>query len=108
MMTRKQKSNFVLGTLIGGLVGSVAALLMAPQSGEKTQEMILQKGEDLRQEADNRVQDGRKYVDQKIDETRNVIADWLSNGSTLLDQKSQEIKLGNIKQAAGKEKATAA
>lgn len=100
MTTRKHTGNFVLGTLIGGIIGSIAALLMAPQSGEKTQNMILEKGDSWRQEAEKRMNESRKYADDKIIEARNSVAEWLSKGSTLLDEKSQEIKLEQSKRTA--------
>jgi len=40
--------NVLLGTLIGGLAGAVAMLLMAPQSGEDTRMQIQKKGIELR------------------------------------------------------------
>lgn len=100
MTTRKHTGNFVLGTLVGGIIGSIAALLMAPQSGEKTQNMILEKGDSWRQEAEKRMNESREYADDKIIEVRNSVAEWLSKGSTLLDEKSQEIKLEQSKRTA--------
>ncbi|HKJ26110.1 MAG TPA: YtxH domain-containing protein [Anaerolineales bacterium] len=93
MTTQNHTRKFVLGTLIGGIIGSVAALLMAPRSGEKTQKLILETGENWRQEAENRLQNSRQYMEDKINETRDSISEWLSNGSVLLDEKSEEIKL---------------
>jgi gas vesicle protein len=40
--------NVLLGTLIGGLAGAVAMLLLAPQSGEDTRMQIQKKGIELR------------------------------------------------------------
>jgi gas vesicle protein len=99
MTTQNHTRKFVLGTLVGGLIGSVAALLMAPRSGEKTQELILEKGENMRQEAEKRMHDSRQYMEDKINETRDSIAEWLSNGSDLLDEKSEEIKLEKAKRS---------
>jgi gas vesicle protein len=41
--------NVLLGTLIGGLAGAVAMLLLAPQSGEDTRMQIQKKGIELRE-----------------------------------------------------------
>jgi len=102
MTTTKHTGKFVLGTFIGGIVGSVTALLMAPRSGEKTQKLILEKGESWRQEAEKRMDEGLQYTENKITEARNSIAEWLSSGSTLLDEKSQEIRLERSKRAKKK------
>ena len=39
--------KFFAGFLIGGAVGAIAGLLLAPQSGEETRDMIAQKSSDL-------------------------------------------------------------
>lgn len=39
---------FVSGVLMGGIIGAVAALLMAPQSGEETRKVLREKGIELR------------------------------------------------------------
>lgn len=43
--------SILMGFFIGGMVGAVAALLMAPQSGERTRAMIRDKGIELREKA---------------------------------------------------------
>ena len=108
MTTRKDTGNFVLGTLVGGIIGSIAALLMAPQSGEKTQNMFLEKGDSWRQEAEKRMNESREYADDKMIEARNSVAEWLSKGSTLLDEKSQEIKMEESQKSAKINRATTA
>lgn len=39
--------NFLAGAVIGGVVGAVAALLFAPQSGKETRKMIKDKAKDF-------------------------------------------------------------
>ncbi|RJQ33287.1 MAG: YtxH domain-containing protein [Actinobacteria bacterium] len=46
-MTENQWRNFyfgLIGFFTGALAGTVSALLMAPQTGEKTREMLSKKG----------------------------------------------------------------
>jgi gas vesicle protein len=40
--------SFLSGFVVGGLVGAAVALLMAPQSGEETRTMIVEKGVELK------------------------------------------------------------
>jgi gas vesicle protein len=40
--------SFLSGLLVGGLMGAAAAVLMAPQSGEETRTLILDKGTQAR------------------------------------------------------------
>ncbi len=100
MTTRKNTGKFVLGTFVGGIIGGITALLMAPQSGEETQSMLLEKGDSWRQEAEKQMNEGREYADGKISEVRNSVAEWLSKGSTLLDEKSEEIALEKSEKTA--------
>jgi gas vesicle protein len=40
--------SFLSGLLLGGLVGSAVALLMAPQSGDETRQLLREKGIELK------------------------------------------------------------
>jgi gas vesicle protein len=42
---------FFAGVLVGGLAGAAVSLLMAPQSGKETRNLIQQKGIELRDQA---------------------------------------------------------
>ena len=39
--------KFIGGFAIGAIVGGIAGLLLAPQSGEETRDMLKEKGKDL-------------------------------------------------------------
>jgi gas vesicle protein len=54
---RSNLFNVLLGTLIGGLAGAVAMLLLAPQSGEDTRLQIQKKGIELRNLTTEMVED---------------------------------------------------
>jgi gas vesicle protein len=62
--------GFMMGILIGGLVGSTIALLLAPDSGEELRSQLRSRGEgffnDVRQAADER----KIELRQKLDEMR--------------------------------------
>lgn len=44
------KRKFLVGTIVGGAVGSVLGLLLAPQSGKQTRATIARKGTALKKE----------------------------------------------------------
>lgn len=50
--------GFLIGTFVGALVGSVIALLLAPESGESLRNQLRQRGQgfinDIRHSADSR------------------------------------------------------
>lgn len=54
--THGSAGYFFIGLLIGGLAGSAAMLLMAPQSGKETRDQIQAKGIQLRDEATETVE----------------------------------------------------
>ncbi len=59
--------GFFMGILVGGLVGSVVALLLAPETGEKLRGQIRERGQgflnDVRHAADSRRIELRSRLD---------------------------------------------
>lgn len=108
MTTRQNTGNFILGTLVGGIIGSIAALLIAPQSGEETQKLILEKGETWRDGTAERIDEGRQYAEGKISDARNTVSNWFSAGSGLLDEKSKEISVEKTKNGQKKKQTSPA
>jgi len=51
MAERDEFGAFLVGFIVGGLTGAVAALLLAPQSGEETREIIKERAIELRDKA---------------------------------------------------------
>ncbi len=51
MSDRDDFGAFLIGFVVGGLAGAMAALLLAPQSGEETRALIKDKSIELRDQA---------------------------------------------------------
>jgi len=51
MSDRDDFGAFLIGCVVGGMVGAVTALLLAPQSGEETRTMLKEKSIELRDKA---------------------------------------------------------
>jgi gas vesicle protein len=51
MSDRDDFGAFLIGFVVGGVAGAVAALLLAPQSGEETRALIKDKSIELRDKA---------------------------------------------------------
>jgi len=51
MSDRDDFGAFLIGFVVGGVAGAVAALLLAPQSGEETRNLIRDKSIELRDKA---------------------------------------------------------
>lgn len=62
--------SFLAGFMIGGLVGAAVALLLAPQSGEETRQVIKDRGIVLRDRAVAYGQDARTRAEHALEEAR--------------------------------------
>lgn len=67
--------GFIFGLMVGALVGASVAILLAPQSGEETREILKEKTMDTRRkvreftdnfkdDAEEWIEKGRKYISQ--------------------------------------------
>jgi len=71
--------KFFAGFLIGGAVGAIAGLLLAPQSGEETRDMIAQKSSDLY----DKTEDSLKEIKDKAEV---VVEDIQKKGDELISK----------------------
>jgi len=68
--------KFLAGFIVGGALGAIAGVLLAPQSGEETRDLL---------------NDASKDVAKKTDKTVKVIQDKADTVVTEMQQKSDEI-----------------
>lgn len=87
-----------LGALIGALAGAAAALLMAPRSGEETQEEIRRRSKELRSAAERRLDEGRDTAKQGVRQARTTVADWLEQGSSLLGEQADHLRENELEE----------
>lgn len=64
--------SFAIGALVGAVIGGVAALLLAPQSGEETRKQIKSKAQEARVRADLAMMEGRDLADDAGDAARDM------------------------------------
>src|SRR5579859_3430047 len=61
---------FLIGGLIGGLIGAAAAFWFAPQSGQETRHEIQEKGVEFRDDIEKVAADARRRVEgESLDES---------------------------------------
>ena len=65
--------SFLVGVTVGALVGSIAALLLAPKSGSETREDLKNASADLKEKADNFVQIVSEKSKEIMDTAKNKI-----------------------------------
>lgn len=82
----------MLGALLGALAGAAAALLMAPRSGQETQDELRRRSEELRSAAERRLNDGRDTAKTGVKQARTTVAEWLEQGSALLGEQADHLR----------------
>lgn len=76
--------NFLAGFVFGGLVGAIAALIMAPQSGEETRLMIRDKSIELKDMAASTASEISKVSQEKA-------AELQKQGQLILEEQKDRI-----------------
>jgi len=71
--------TFLIGFIVGGISGAIAALLLAPQSGEETRGMIKDKTIELRDQA-------ATTVEETLEKAEKAANEAVKKAETLLDQ----------------------
>lgn len=71
--------KFLAGFLVGGAVGAIAGLLLAPQSGEETREMLAKTSSDLY----DKTEDSLKEIKEKAGV---VVEDLQKKGDELISK----------------------
>jgi gas vesicle protein len=82
--------SFLVGLLLGGLIGAVAMLLLAPQSGKKTRAQIRQTSTELRDQTvksvEGAVTQARGKARQITDDVREQAGELQKRGQDVLDE----------------------
>ena len=72
--------GFITGFLIGGIVGFVAGILLAPKSGEETRAIILERGGEWRDKAEELAAAARERIASATEEGRRAAAQARGEG----------------------------
>ena len=71
----KNTGSFIFGLTFGALCGVVMALLLTPQSGEETRELLGKKTDDLRKGAEDAVGRARESTAGIVERGRSIAED---------------------------------
>ncbi|MDX1494584.1 MAG: YtxH domain-containing protein, partial [Longimicrobiales bacterium] len=70
IVIERDRSSGVGSFLMGALLGAGVALLLAPKSGEETQEELKEQARKLRIAAEDRVREAQRQLEERLDEAR--------------------------------------
>lgn len=83
--------DFMAGLFIGGVLGALIGLLLAPQSGEETRAQISERGIELRGELQKRAGELQEKMPTFVDEQRTRVEEAIEKGKEAAAKKRQEI-----------------
>ena len=91
--------GLVVGTLLGGVIGGVTALWLAPLSGQQTQKLVRKQGKALKQQADQAVANVYEQIEdtaaQAVDQVETLRHDgeqFLNDGVERINQATASVK----------------
>jgi gas vesicle protein len=90
-----QLGGFLVGLLVGGLVGATAMLLFAPNSGKKTRAKIQRKGAEVHDQVVKGVEEATVEVRAKAREVTHDVkkgaGDLQQRGQDVIDEKRDQL-----------------
>jgi gas vesicle protein len=64
--------GFLTGLVLGGLIGLAVGVLLAPQSGEETRDLLRDKGIELKVKAEELTDEGRARLQEAVEEGKSA------------------------------------
>ncbi len=81
--------KFVTGFVIGGAIGAIAGILLAPQSGEETREAISENAKMAYKKTQDVVKDIQDKADDKIEEMQKKGNEIIGKIQDMIDKKKE-------------------
>ena len=93
---------FMSGLLLGGIAGAITALLLAPQSGEETRKVIIEKSMEIKDKALETVDEARVRAEKAAEDARTAAQEYTQKlqdqakniqeqGRVILEEQKQKI-----------------
>lgn len=82
--------KFVIGAAIGGAVGAIAALLLAPKKGSELREDIMEKADDLMDKTSDIREKGSQWVSIAVEKGSEIKDQVVAKGQGLKDKLSKQ------------------
>ena len=79
--------KFIAGFAVGAAIGEIAGILLAPQSGEDTREMLGDMANDIAKKTDAKVKDIQKKADDIVSDVQEKSEEIMSKLQDMLGKK---------------------
>lgn len=87
--------KFLAGFLVGGALGAIAGLLLAPQSGEESREMLCDVSKDVVKKTDRTVKDIQDKADSAVSEMQKKGDEIMAKIQSLINKQKEEEHVEN-------------
>ena len=81
-----------IGPVIGALIGAGAALVLAPQSGRRTQDFLRHQGVRLQRQVGRTVEDLRSDIDDAAEDVKTRVGEVQQNGLSILASQTSNVQ----------------
>lgn len=82
--------RFLAGFVVGGALGALAGVLLAPQSGEETRELLSDASKDLADKTDKTVKDIQEKADVVVSDIQKKGDEIMEKVQTLINKQKTE------------------
>lgn len=84
--------KFLAGAIIGGAIGAIAGILLAPQSGEETRELLNDASKDVAKKTDKTVREIQDKADVVVSDLQKKGDEIMEKIQTLINKQKTEAK----------------
>lgn len=85
-------TKFLAGFIVGGAIGAIAGILLAPKSGEETRAMLADGAKEAMKRADETVKEIQSKADDVVSDMQKKVMRLKKNSKTLLISKKKQNK----------------
>lgn len=82
--------KFLAGFIVGGSIGAVAGILLAPQSGEETRELLSDTSKDVVKKTDKTVREIQEKADTVVSDMQRKSDEIMDKIQTLINKQKNE------------------
>ena len=84
MENNARVSSFLLGVMVGGVIGGVTALLLAPTSGKKLRRKISDKAENFYEDAQEYYESGKDKAEELYREGKKKVSNIVEDAKKIV------------------------